>query len=85
MEIECNVNDWYEASRAIMDTYCKTIAKDWDDVDINVNSFNTPSEFTILMQSACVFSMDKDMQIKALEREIVELMAEIAELKGELL
>lgn len=82
-DIICDVNDWYEASRSIMDTYSKTIAKDWDDSHITKYSFNTPSEFTLLMQNTCIFSHGKDMEIEALKKEIEELYSEIEKLRGD--
>ena len=79
-EAECNVNDWYEASRAIVKTYGETIAKDHEN-KITEKDFDTPTQFTLLMQCACMFSMGKDMEIKQLKKEIDELTAEINRLK----
>ncbi|MBO4636951.1 MAG: hypothetical protein J5685_07375 [Clostridiales bacterium] len=79
-EAECNANDWYEASRAIVKTYGETVAKDWD-FKITEKDFDTPIRFTLMMQTECISSFGKDMEIKKLKEEIEELTAEINRLK----
>lgn len=79
MEIECNVDTWHEAAKAVIKAYSETIAKDRD---LNEEDFDDPTRFTLLMQGACIFSHGKDLQIKALETEIEELYSEIERLKG---
>ena len=70
LENECNVNDWYETSRAIADSFNKHIAIPEIDKEFEMA---TPTRFTLQMQLLISDYVVHKRQIEMLEKYIEEL------------
>lgn len=79
-ESECDVNSWYEASRAIVKVYNDLIASKFTD-NYSDDDFNTPTRFTLMMQVMIQFHAGQEMELEMLKKEIDELNAELAKYK----
>lgn len=77
-EFEVCANDWYEASREIVRTYTKYLAgPEYDE-----NSFDTPTRFSMMMQTDIMFHYGLIKENEMLKKEIEELYSEIDKLKN---